>query len=368
MTSLNERNKLKLRQICYIFLAFMPVTKIALLPSVLAGFCEETLWVSALLSFSCDILVLFAILRLAEKHDNSTLYYILERNFSNKAAKVIYFFYGIYFMIKAVVPLLEQQDYVHNTLYEISPSILIFLPFFLVSFYLSLKGLKIIGRCADACIWLTGAGFLTVFFLSLPKADFSNILPIIQKPTYKPVIGSFRSVIWYSDSIYMLLFMGHFKKEKMFRAKIIGSYSLAAAIIIFFMITFYSSFTSIAKTRFFATPELTIYSLAITNSARFDYIAIFILMFSQVFAIMLPIFLATKCFERAFGLQKALFSAIAVNLSLAVFTVLFTGKLFAVLAVITEYFSYVFIIFGYVVPFLLLLVPKVSKNENPNKT
>lgn len=362
-----ERNKLKLRQICFVFLAFSPVTKIALLPSVLAGFCEERLWVSASLIFSCDILVLFSVLHLCKKHGHKTLFEILEGNFSKIFAKIVYFLYGVYFMIKTTVPLLEQQDYVHNTLYEISPSVFIFLPLFLVSFYMSLKGLKIIGRCADACIFLTAIGFFMVFFLSLPSADFTNILPIIQKPTYKPVIGAFKSVVWFSDSVYLLLFMGNFKEEKGQTLKIVGSYLTSALVIEFFMITFYSTFSSIANTRFFATSELTIYSLAITNSARFDYIAIFMLMFSQVFAIILPIFLATKCFERAFALNKALIPSIVVNIILSIFTIIFTGKLFTVLRIICDYFSYVFIIFGYIIPFSLLLIKKEKPIVDANK-
>lgn len=368
MTTTNELDKLKLRQICFIFLAFTPVTKIALLPSVLAGFCEETLWISTLLSFSLDVGVLLIFLRLSVKRRGETAFSIAEKTFSKPVARIFSFLYGAYFMLKATVPLLEQQDYVHNTLYEISPSIFIFLPFFILSFYLSLKGLKIIGRCADASIWLTAVGFIMVFLLAIPKVDYTNILPIIQKPTYKPVIGSLRSVIWFSDSVYCLLFLGHFKTEKGQTLKLTLSYIAVAVVVTFFMVTFYASFTSIAKTRFFATPELTIYSLAITNSARFDYIAIFILMFSQVFAIILPIFLATKCFKKAFNLKSALVPAIVVNAVLATFTVVFTGKLFAVLAVISNYLSYAFIFFGYVVPVMLLFVPKVKNSENESQT
>lgn len=363
----NEQNKLKLRQICFIFLAFMPVTKIALLPSVLSGFCEERLWVAALLGFLLDIGVLFIALHLYKKHDNCTLFYLLENKFSKGAAKAVYFGYGVYFILKAIVPILEQQDYVHNTLYEISPSAAVFVPLFIVSFYQSLKGLKILGRCADACIWLTGLGLFLVFFLAFNIVDFTNIFPIVQKPTYKPVNALFRSIIWFSDSVYFLLFSGHFEGEKKQTLKVVGSYGLASFIVIFFMVVFYSAFGSIAKTRFFATTELTIYSLAIANSARFDYIAIILLMFSQVFAIILPVYLATKCFERAFGLKKALIPAIIINLLLAVFTVVFTEKLFTVLSFMSNYLSYVFIFFGYVIPFALLFIPKEKKLENTSK-
>lgn len=361
MMSPNEKNKLKLRQICFIFLAFMPVTKIALLPSVLAGFCEERLFVATIFGFLLDIGVLLCCMRLFYKHQNSTLFNILETNFSKTFAKIVYFGYGVYFILKAIVPLLEQQDYVHNTLYEITPSKLVFIPLFIVSFYQSLKGLKILGRSADACIYLTALGFLLIFFLSIPEADFTNLLPIIQKPTYKPVNALFKSVMWFSDSVYLLLFLGHFEGEKRQTLKLTLSYLGASVVVILFMITFYAVFSSIANSRFFATPELTIYTLV--DSVRFDYVAIFLLMFSQVFAIILPIYLSAKCFERAFALKKSLVPAIIINAGLCIFSIIFSGKLFKVLGVISNYFGYVFIFFGYVVPLLLLLIPKRGKNE-----
>lgn len=362
MMSQNEKNKIKLRQICFIFLAFMPATKIALLPSVLAGFADEKLWVSALIGFLFDIAVLLIAMRICKKHDNCTVYYLLESHFSPALAKAVYFGYGVYFILKALVPLLEQQDYIQNTLYEITPSIFVFLPFFFLSFYQSLKGLKILGRAADACIYLTALGLMLTFFLSVPTADFTNMLPIIQKTTYKPVIGAFKSVIWFSDSVYILLFLGHFKTEKRQTLKVTLSYGTASLAVIIFMVIFYSAFSSVADTRFFATSELTIYSLKLTNSARIDYLAVFLLMFSQVFAITLPIYLSTKCFERAFGLKKALIPAITINACLAVFTVVFRGKLFTVLKVFSDYLSYVFIFFGYVLPATLLLIPKEKKH------
>lgn len=360
MMSPNEKNKVKIRQICFVFLAFLPVTKISLLPSVIASFCEEQLYLACLLNCLLDLGVLAIILFIVKKHDNNTLFEIIKTNFSNTLAQIVYFFYGMYFLIKAILPIFEQQDYIHNTLYEISPSTIIFMPFFILSFYASLKGLKILGRCADLSIWFTLLGLFLVFLLSVPQGDFTNLLPIIQKPTYKPINASFKTLIWYSDSIYMLFFMGHFKQEGKQNKKVLLSFLGASLVTVFFMIVFYATFSHIAKTRFLAVPELTIYSLSLANTARFDYIAIFLLMFSQVFAIILPIYFATKCFERAFGFKSSFIPAIIVNLSLAVLTYIFSGKLFLVLKIITDYFSIFFIIVGYIVPLLLLFLPRRS--------
>ena len=50
-------NELKLRQVCLILLAFIPVTKIFTLPATLSHYAHEDLLRSALMPFALDFLV-----------------------------------------------------------------------------------------------------------------------------------------------------------------------------------------------------------------------------------------------------------------------------------------------------------------------
>ena len=54
-------NELKLRQVCLILLAFIPVTKIFTLPATLSHYAHEDLLLSALIPFALDFLVLGAV-------------------------------------------------------------------------------------------------------------------------------------------------------------------------------------------------------------------------------------------------------------------------------------------------------------------
>lgn len=362
MTLSNERNKLKLRQVCFIFIALTPVTKISLLPSVAASFLEEQLWLGILINFVLDFIVLFAILLLLKKHDNAPIFDVVEQKLSPTCAKILFFLYSIFFFLKAIIPLLEQQDYVQNTLYEVTPTVLVFLPFFAVSFYTSLKELKILGRCVDISIWFTLLGLGLVLFLAVPICKIERLMPIIQKPTYKLIKGPFSTIIWFSDSVYMLIFAGHFLNQKQRALKISLSYLSGAVLIIVLAIIFYGAFGPIAKTRFWAIPELTIFSIAIANATRFDYIAIFLLLFSQVFAIILPIFSSVKCLQLALNLKRSIIPASIINGLLFLFVILFSNRLFKVFGVIVNVFGWIFICFGYVVPILLLLLPRGTKN------
>ncbi|MBR7136114.1 MAG: GerAB/ArcD/ProY family transporter [Clostridia bacterium] len=363
MTGLNEKNKLKLRQVCFILLAFVPVTKISLLPAIIAGLCEEQLWAATVINVLLDLLVILSIMALLKKHGNTPIFTVVEKSLSKPLARALYLGYGLYFLIKAVLPLLEQQDYIQNVLYEVTPSVVIFLPFFIVSFYTSLKGMKIIGRCADVACFVTAMGLGLVLFLSVLNGNYKNLLPIVQKPTYRLINGCFSTLPWYSDGVYMLMFIGHFYEEKRQTGKVFFSYLSGGVFTVFIMVTFYAVFGPIAKTQYLAVPEMTIFSVAIANAARFDYVGIFLLLFSQVFAIILPVFLSVKCFERALSLKNSLWPAIIVNGALAIFVTVFDNKLFTVLDFIVKSLWPVFVLFGYLLPPTLLLIPKIPSER-----
>ena len=68
--------QLKTRQICLFFIAFLPITKIFTLPSLLSSFSKEDLWISALVNFSIDFftLALLLIVRNRTDKDIFTIY------------------------------------------------------------------------------------------------------------------------------------------------------------------------------------------------------------------------------------------------------------------------------------------------------
>ncbi len=359
----SERNKLKTRQICFVFLAMTPVTKLTLLPSVLAKYAGEQLWFSALINFALDGAVLLSILLLGKKHPKTTVYDVVRLNLGQFWAKAVYSIYALYFFLKAFIPLLEQQDYVQNTLYEVTPNVITFLPFFIVSTYACLTGMKILGRCADVNVWVFFTAIALVFYLSLSSGDYSNLLPIIQKPGYKPLNASLNSLVWFSDGVYALLFLGHFENEKRDRTKIVGCFLAQALIVCLFLAVFFAVFGPVAEAMYLAVPQMTIFSVTVANIARFDYLAVFLLLFSQVLAAILPIYLSSKCLEVVLGTKKSILPALVVNVILAALLLIFSNKLFSVFQVIKKYFVWFFIAFGYILPPLLLLIPKRRVND-----
>lgn len=107
---------------------------------------------------------------------------------------------------------------------------------------------------------------------------------------------------------------------------------------------------------------MTVFSISATNVGRFDFLSIFLLLFSQIFAIIFPLFAAVKCLERVFELKNAVVPTIAVNGLMLVFTVFFGNKLFTVLDITTNYLSYFLLFVSVAITALLLIIPR-RKNE-----
>ena len=155
---------LKTRQVCFFIIAFTPICKLFILPSVLSGFSNEDAWISALINLTVDFLTLFAVIYACKK-TQSTFFELLENNFGKTGKKIILALYFIYFMMKVILPLNEQKEYVELTLYTLKPTIFYFLPFFVLSFYLCTKKTRVLGRIADVAWLITINGILTLFIL-----------------------------------------------------------------------------------------------------------------------------------------------------------------------------------------------------------
>ena len=280
--------QLKTRQICLFFIAFVPSIKFFMFPSVIANIAKESLWISTLLNFLIDAFTIFILIKVCKKTDK-TFYSLLEQNFNKKLANAVYVLYSIYFFLKAILPICEQKDFIELTLYPTSASIINFIPFFIIAFYLSCKHLRIIGRASDVMWIITLLGSILLFSLAISNVDFGAFLPIVAIGI-KPVIkASYSALNWFGDAVYLLFFIGEFKFSKKDGVKILGSFGISIITTIIFVVIFFGTFTSIAFRQKFALTETSKYSTVINNIGRIDYLGIFFIIASNIFSTAMPL-------------------------------------------------------------------------------
>ena len=349
--------QLKSRQVCFFLIAFMPITKLFVLPSMLAKTANEDMWISAVISLLVDFLTLLSIVYACKK-SKTNFFGLLENSFGKVGTKIVLMMFFIYFMLKAVLPLNEQKDYVEFTLYTLKPTVFYFLPFFIVALYFCAKKLRVIGRTADIMWLITVNGFVTLIALSITNADFGAILPIGANGIGSIVKGSYSSLSWFGDVSYLLFFIGEFKYGKKDGLKIFLSFLVGAVMIIIFMVIFYCIFTSIAFRQRFALTEISKYTTVINNLGRFDYIGIIMILFVNLFCLSLPMFFSCRILNYIFKFKKPwIASAICVGIQ-ALILLVFYQFIAGIENFMINYAGIYFFLLGNVFPIALVFIVK----------
>lgn len=358
------RNDAKVRQICTLFIAFLPLLKIVGAPAAFSGMCGEKLWIAAAVLLILDFSFIFLYMFYARRFEGVAFFDILSDGYGKAFARAVFFVYGIFFLLKAFVPLCEYKYLVESGFYEVMPRSEIFFPMFALTFYISIKGLKVFARCSEFVAPITVVGLFVLFYLTVGSGDFANLLPLFYGTGQKEAACVYRNLFWFNDCSYLLIFCGHFKPEKKMTLRVCLSYIAPALATVFFFVCFYAVFYTVSPLEKTAINAVSIFSVTLVNVGRFDYLALFLLVLSGVFALSLPVLAATKCFFRAFGATKATVPAIVVNGLLLAAVGMYSSKIDAVIEFFQAYLSPFFWVCGYGLP-LLGLKNCIFKRKKP---
>lgn len=355
--------QLKSRQICFFILAFVPITKLFMMSSIVAGFAKEDMWISILFNVLLDVITL-SFVCYACKNAKSDFITILEDNLGKAGKNIVLAIYCVYFLLKAIVPINEQKDYVELTLYMTQPNLLTFLPILVVSFFLCLKELRTVGRISDVAWIFSTLGLIVLIALSISNADFSAMLPVGASGIENIFKGSYSAFTWFGDIAYILFFIGKFTYQKRDSVKIICSYLISGIMIILFSLIFYGIFTSIAHRQQFALTEISKYSTVINSIGRFDYIAILMILFVNIFAISLPIYFANKMLYGIFPIKQKWIFPLAITSLYAIILLFFGEYFYSIEKFIFGYGNAMFLIIGNILPMFAVLLKNKEDRKN----
>lgn len=359
---MNEK-ALNIRQICFLFAAVLPVTRMLVYPATLSFHAKNDLVLSAFISFAAEFAVISLLLLLAKKTD-LTFFELLQNTFGKSIARAVYFLFSLYFLFSALLPVLEQRGFILQVFYENVPSFLSFIPFVAVCLYACTKGLRSIGRVADLSMPVFAVCIPVLLLLAVPEADFTALLPVGATGAGNIFRSAAESMNWFSGAAYMLLFLGNFRYEKKSAVKILSAYAIGAAIVLFFLAVFYGIFSDISILQQNALAHVSKYATAFTSLGRIDLLFVFALSLVLLFALCIPLQLSTHCAAQAFSIKPA-FPAAAISVLVLLFILLFNQAYLEIQTLMTQKLWYVFAFFALLLPALALLLRK-KEREKPN--
>lgn len=349
--------QISLRQICLLFIAFVPVTKVIFMPALLAHHANNQLWIAALVAFLVEGGVIAALVWLARAYPG-TFFDLLSDSFGKTAARAVYVLYALFFSVKSCVLVVEQRSFIEVVMYETTPTILNFLPFFFVALFVCVKGIRSLGRMADVCFWMTLNAFGLILALTVLNLNFEAFLPLFYGAFPKVLRGAQGSVMWFGECSYLLFFMGKIKWSRRPFLKTIGSYAVAAAIVLFFLIAYYGLFEETAVRNIYAVARTAKYSIALSNVGRLDFFAVFLLLGVGLVALSAPLLLATECLCDAFPIRQRFYPAAAVVLVPFLFQIFLGTYLDTALNLSQGPLAWFYVAMSYGLPPIACLLPK----------
>ena len=344
-------SKISVRQICFIMLAYTVVGKLLSYPTMLSYFCERDLLVPALIDFLIEGIIVWSIAFLCSRTDK-TFFGLLEGTFGNVFARIVYGLFAVLFLFAALLPICEQELYVHTIFYDTVPSLVVFMPFFVFAIYAGSKRFENIGRCADLCMPIFVITMVVIFIMSFGEAEWDNLLPILKTPADRIFFTAAGSMFRYVEPCWLLVFMGRFKYKKGDAAKITISYAAGAVIVLLFLATFYGIYGGLAPSRTFAVSRTSLYFSAIETIGRIDLIMLYVLETVMVFALVLNVQLAVYCIAKCSGWDNRAVLSLIVNVALAVVLITCGGFYNEIYKLYMNWLWIFFIIFTVLVPCL----------------
>lgn len=343
--------KINVRQVCFIMFAYTAVTKLLLIPTVLSLACGRDLIFAALINFVVGGVIIWSISYLCSRTDK-TFFQLIEGTLGNITARIIYALFAIMFLFAALLPLFEQEQYVHAIFYDTVPALGVFLPVFVFTLYAASKKFSNIGRCADICMPIFIITMALLFIMSFSEVEWDNLLPLLKSPA-KSIFGGSAGVLYsFVEPCWLLMFMGHFKYKKGDAAKLTLSYAGGALVVLLFLAVFYGIYGAITPSRTFAIARTSLFFPAIDTMGRIDLILLFVLETVMLFALVLNIQLAVHCIAQCAGLKDYKIISLAVNAALILVMIFCSNKYSAIFNFYSRWLWIMFLVFTVVIPVL----------------
>jgi spore germination protein KB len=339
-------------------IAYNASIKLLNYPTYMSYLSGNDLIFPALFNIILQSAIIWLITFLASRTDK-TFYELLRDCVGEVGAKIVFALFALFFIANAILPMIEQQLFVHESFYDTIPSILVFLPFFILSIYAGSKRFTNIGRVADMCLPIFVVAIIVIFAMSIGQCRFDNLLPILRRQPSNIGGSSLSSIVRFSDSSFMLMFLGHFKYKKGDSLKITLSYIAGGLIVLLFMSMFYAIYGSLSPMQPFAIAKIPIFFSAINLIGRVDMLAIYLYDTAVLFALILNIQMSCYCLEKVFSCPLRGVYSIAVNAILITISIVFTNNFVALNDFFYKWMWLASLIFSYIFPLTAILFYRI---------
>ncbi|MDI6617320.1 MAG: endospore germination permease [Clostridiales bacterium] len=193
------------------------------LPRIVVESADEDGWISVILGGIASIFLFLIMCRLVRKFPDDTIVEISRKVFGNILSVPVILIFTLYMVTIIGITLRIFGEVVKMTLLLRTPVEVIMITMLVLVIWLTRYGIEPIVRFDEFVFPLIMVTLFFVLFFSIPRTDFSNMLPVFGSSAARILDGAYKATYSYAGFELILLIAPQVKdKGKMFKSGIIA--------------------------------------------------------------------------------------------------------------------------------------------------
>ncbi|MCH3965316.1 MAG: Ger(x)C family spore germination protein [Clostridium sp.] len=178
-------------------------------------------WIVTIIAGILIYLLLYVAYSAIKLNDYNKLYIILKNNFGRLFGNIFALVFIAYNIFAISFGMRIFTEVIKMYLLEKTPTEFIFVVTILTSIYLVRGGLESLIKFNEISFWIMFVPIIIIFMFALNKAEFSNILPVLNNSPYK-YMEALKSTIYSFSGIEIIYIIAPFLKSKFSLIKTAG--------------------------------------------------------------------------------------------------------------------------------------------------
>ncbi len=336
--------------------------KFLFLPSLAYYRCENDAYIGVFIMLLLEIGIYSIYFYIMSKNAELSFKEILEKIFGKIFSKIILFGYFLLFVIKFLTVLQSKYVFLVETLYQEFDWLVFVISLLAIMGFVASKRLNIIARLAESIFFLAILGIAIPLYVGIIKADFTNLLPVLENG-FTDVIKIFDFMVWFGDSLIMLLIFGNVRKAKHFYLKVYASMIIATLAAVAFFMVFYSLYGPASITHRNAIADILDALPFSSDLGRLSWIIVLLWHFALFVATAVLFYLAVTMFDFIIPSPNKIGSILLTCVLVFIGVYFLRFDLGMIVKMNTTHWKYYSAVFQYLLPILFLIFSFRIKKE-----
>lgn len=167
-------------------------------PAIISKYVGQNGWAVSIITGIIVFLIFLAINKLIELNHNGDITEILANVYGSVIGKILAFLFSLFMIIVLALFLRGFSEVITMYLLTNTPTEVIITTLVFIGMYLSRGGLANVVHFNEIVFWIMFVPIAIILLLTLPEADFSNLLPIGGYDVISYLKGSFEMLFLFS--------------------------------------------------------------------------------------------------------------------------------------------------------------------------